>query len=181
MEILTFIHRNSLWLAWPLVGLGVVLLWTGIATAVRLGDRNRIASLPLAPEQVIDFPEAGEVVLWLEGPQMTTRFGGLSFELQGSDGSVLRGAPVLMRSRVARVSQVRISDRTFTIPVAGRYTLRVGGLGEPQAGDRQHALIFMRPHRMATIKAVVGIVLGAILVVGSLVGFFLRLTMGAGE
>ncbi|MFH2054283.1 MAG: hypothetical protein ABIK96_17660 [bacterium] len=180
MPVLMSIYRNGLWLSWPLLALGVFLLWTFIATASKLGERNRIGRLPLVAEQRLAFPEAGKVVLWLEGPQLTSRFKDLTFELHGSDGTVMKGSPVLMRNRSAGTSRVRISDRTFDVPHAGDYTLVTGGLGEARPGDENHHLVFMRPHQVQTVKAVLGIVLGAILAIGAVVNFFLRLSMGAG-
>lgn len=180
MPFLMFLYRHGLWLSWPLLALGVFLLWTFISTAARLGERNRIGVLPLAAEQHLDFPEAGKVVLWLEGPQLTPRFKDLTFELHGSDGTVLKGSPVLLRNRSAGTTRVRISDRTFAIPHAGGYTLVTGGLGEARPGDENHNLVFMRPHQVQTVTAVLGIVLGAVLAIGALVNFFLRLSRGAG-
>jgi len=134
VSVLNFFYRNGLWVSWPFFGLGLFLLWTFIATATKMGERNRICSLPLVAEQRVDFPGAGKVVLWPEGPRATTRFGGLGFELRGSDGTVLKGQPVLVRNRPSGVAKVKISDRTFDIPHAGGYTLMTPGLAEPRAG-----------------------------------------------
>ncbi len=110
MAILTFFYKNGLWLSWPVFGLGVFLLWFFIMTVIRLGDKNRLCSLPLEAEQSVEFSEAGQVILWLEGPLLTTRFGGLSFELTGIDGSSLQGRMALFRQGSSGFSKVRIAD-----------------------------------------------------------------------
>ena len=181
MPVLTFIYKNGLWLSWPLLILGVILLWLSIMNAVKLGDDNRICSLPLEAGQSVEFPEAGEVVLWLEGPQLTTRFAGLTFELTGSDGSICKGRGTLVRQRSSGLAKVRITDRVFSIPHPGRYTLHTNGLGAAKAGDEKHQLIFMRPHAPQTIVWVLGIILGAVLAIGGIVNFFLRLSQGGGS
>lgn len=181
MSVLTFVYKNGLWLSWPLFCLGVLLLWFFITTAVKLGDRHRICSLPLQPEQVVEFPAAGKVILWLEGPQLTSRFRDLTFELTGSDGATVPGRGVLFRTRSSSLSRVRISDRIFQVPHAGGYALHTRGLGETRDGDAQHRLVFMRPYQVQVIGAVLGIVLGALLVIGSVVNFCLRYFQGAGS
>lgn len=181
MSVLTFIYKNGLWLSWPLFFLGILLLWFFITTAVKLGDRHRICSLPLQPLQDLEFPAPGKVILWLEGPQLTSRFRHLKFELTGSDGSSLTGRRVLFRSRSSGFAKVRISDRIFEIPHAGRYVLHTDGLGESRDGDEQHRLVFMRPYQVQVIGGILGILLGAFLVIGSVVNFCLRYFQGAGS
>src|SRR5512138_2794422 len=97
MTLLTFLYKNGLWLSWPIFGSGIFLLCFCIVTVVRLGDKNRICSLPLVAEQTVEFAEAGQAILWLEGPKFTTRFGGLSFELTGAEGPSLKGRMALFR------------------------------------------------------------------------------------
>ncbi len=180
MDILIFFFKYGLWLSWPVFALGVFLLWFFIVTAVRLGVRNRICSLPLEAEQSVEFAGAGQVILWLEGPLLTSRFGGLSFELTGSDGLLLKGRMALFRQGSSGFSKVRIADRVFTIPYPGKYVLHVKGLGTPKAGDEKHQIIFMRPYLFQTIGCILGIILGAFLTIGSIVNFFLRLSQGSG-
>ena len=179
MVIVSFFYKNGLWVSPLLFALGVYLLWFFIVTVVKLGDKNQISSVPLAAEQKVDFAEAGQVILWLEGPLFTTRFGGLSFELTGIDGSSLKGRMALFRQGSSGFSKTRIADRIFTIPNPGPYVLHTKGLGDPKAGDEKHRIIFMRPYLPQTIGCILGILLGAFLTIGSIVNFFLRLS-GAG-
>ncbi len=180
MVILTSFHKHGLWLSWPVFGLGVFLLWLFIMTVVKLSEKNRICSLPLRAEQTVDLAEAGPVILWLEGPLLTSRFAGLSFELTGADGTALKGRMALLRQRSSSFSKVRIADRVFTITSPGRYVLHTKGLGGPTAGDEKHRLILMRPYLAQTVGSILGIILGAVLVIGSLVNFFIRLLEGGG-
>lgn len=180
VTILTFLNKNGLWISWPFFILGIILLWFFILSAVRLTDKNRICSLPLAAEQSVAFPEAGRVILWLEGPHFTPRFAGLTFSLSGSDGSLFKGRMALMRKGSSNLSKVRIADLVFTIPSAGTYVLHTKGLGEPQPGDEKLRLLFMRPYLAKTVTSVLGIILGAILCIGSIVNFFIRLSQGGG-
>ncbi len=181
MALLTFFYKNGLWLSWPVCGLGMFLLWFFIMTVVRLGDKNRLFSLPLEAEQSVEFREPGQVILWLEGPLLTSRFGGLSFELTGSDGSSLKGRMALFRQGSSGFSKVRIADRIFTIPYPGTYVLHSKGLGASKPGDEKHRIIFMRPYLSQTIGCILGILLGAFLAIGSIVNFFIRLSEGGGS
>jgi hypothetical protein len=147
-------------------------------TVIRLGKENRICSLPLETEQSVEFSEAGRVVLWLEGPQLTRRFAGLSYELTGMDGSSNQGRMCLFRLRSSGWSKVRITDRVFTLSYPGRYVLHTRGLGDPRASDDKHRILFMRPYLVRSLCCILGILLGSLLVVGSTVNFILRLTQG---
>jgi len=157
-------------------GIGVFLLWFFILTVVRLGDKNRICSVPLRAEQDVEFAEAGRVILWVEGPLFSTRFLGLTYELIGSDGSFTTGRENLFPISSSSFSRGRKVERIFTIPHPGRYVLHTRGLEAPKAADEKHKLIFMRPYLPQTIGCILGILLGAFLTIGSLVLFILRFT-----
>jgi hypothetical protein len=178
MVVLTFLYKNGLWLSWPLFGLGIFLTWFCIVTVVRLGEKNRICSLPLEAEQNVEFIEAGQVILWLEGPQLTTRFAGISYELTGMDGSSNRGRRTLFRLRSSGWSKMHFTDRVFTLAYPGRYVLHTHGLGDPRAADDKHRILFMRPYLVQSIRCILGILLGSFLIIGSTVNFILRLTQG---
>ncbi len=181
MVILTYFHKYGLWLSWPVFGLGVFLLWFFIMSVVKVGEKHRICHLPLQAEQMVEFAEAGRVILWLEGPLLTNRFAGLSFELRGPDGSSSKGRMALFRGGSSSFSKARIADRVFTITTPGRYVLHTEGLGGEKAGDEQHRLIFMRPYLAETVGSVLGIILGAVLTIGSTVNFLIRLLGGGGQ
>jgi hypothetical protein len=174
MIILNLLYKNGLWISWPIFGLGVFLLWFFIASLVKQGKDNLIHSLPLEARQEVEFVNAGKVVLWLEGPQFTSRFAGLRFVLRGSDGGVLEGRMAPMRHHASGLRKTRLADRVFDLPRPGRYVLHIDGLRTAQAGYGKHRLLFMRPHLLQTVGCILGTLLGALLTIGSLVNFLLR-------
>ena len=161
----------------PLFGIGVFLLWFFILNLVRLGNKNHILSVPLLAEQDVEFQEAGRVFLCVEGPLFTTRFGKLSYELTGSDGISMQGRRCWLRAQSTSLSRrVRMQLRSFDITHPGRYLLRIKGLASPQADDAEHRITFTKPHLPQTMAGILGIVLGGLLTIGSLVLFVLRFT-----
>lgn len=177
---LTFINRHGLWLSWPLFGLGVVLVWFGIMTVVRLSERHRLCRLPLAPEQVVEFDEARRVILWFEGPLLSARSAGLSFGLTATNGQAVEGNSPWFPLRPSTFSTVRTTKRCFEIPAPGRYILKIEGLGATKPSDENHQLVFMRPYLAQSIGCVLVIILGGFLGIGSLVNFLLRLSQRPG-
>lgn len=178
MRFLSVLHRQGLWLSWPFLVAGLALLGGAILIVVSLGERNRLCVLPLTERQTVTLDEGGRVALWVEGPLLTTRFAGLSFELAGSDGSEVKGRQNWFPLSSSGLSRGRALKRLFTVPRAGSYTLRIAGLGATQPSDENHQIVLMRPLLVKTIGCVLGIVLGAGLVIGSLVNFLLRLAKG---
>ena len=180
MTMFSFIYRNGILISLLLFGLGVALLWFFILTVVRLEQKNRICSVPLVAEQEVEFTEAGPVILGVEGPFLTTRFGNLSYELQGGDGISMPGRGLWLRTRTTSLKRiVHLKIAAFEIRYPGRYALRIRGLDNPRPDDAHHRIIFTKPHRAQTIGTIVGIVLGGILTIGSLVLFILRCTLKA--
>lgn len=163
-----------LWIAPPLMCVAVLLLGFCIRNIIRLVREAKVLSVPLVEKQNIDFREAGKVVLCLEGPQFTTRFARLSYELSTDDGAPVEGRTAWFRARTSGVSWVRMELRSYEIPQPGRYVLRVQGLGAPQERDANHRLVFMRPHLYPSIGYIIGIILSFAVFVASLVFFCQR-------
>ena len=164
-----------LWIAPPLMCLGVLLLGLCIRNVIRLVKEAKILSAPLVEQQAVDFREAGKVILCLEGPQLTTRFARLSYELSTDEGAPVEGRTAWFRAKTTGASWVRMELRSYEIPQPGRYVLRVEGLGEPQERDANHRLVFMRPHLYPSIGYIIGIILSFAVFVVSLVFFCQRL------
>lgn len=164
-----------LWIAPPLMCLSVLLLVLSIRSVVRLVREAKILSVSLAEQQNVEFREAGKVVLCLEGPQFTTRFARLNYELSTDDGTLVRGRTAWFRATTTGVSWARMELRSYEIPRPGRYVLRVQGLGAPQERDAKHRLVFMRPHLFQSVVYIIGITLSALVFIASLVFFFNRL------
>jgi hypothetical protein len=134
-------------------------------------------SVPLLEHQVIEFPEAREVVLWGEGPRFTSRFAKLDFALKSEDGTPVEGHTIWIHSSSSGLSKAKIDLKRFQIPRPGRYRLEIQGLGEPRENNSEHQLVFMKPHRTKSIAYILGIILSAFIFIGSLVLFFLSLLL----
>ncbi len=142
---------------------------------VRLGDESMLASLPLEEQQVIQFHEAGRIVLWLEGPHFSKRFAGLAFDLAASDGMPVAGGIPWLRAKSSNWSTVRLAMKNFLVPRPGEYTLLVRGLCG-QEEDAEHSIVFTKPYFRQTIGYILGIIASAGLMIGSLVLFMLQLS-----
>ncbi len=66
--------------------------------------------------------------------------------------------------------------KRYRIPRPGRYILRIKGLDPGITPDSEHQIVFMKPHLAKSVAYVIGIVLGGLVFVGSIVLFFLRLS-----
>lgn len=175
MAFLTFVYKNGLWLSWPVFGLGVFLIVKSILLVMKLEQRNLILSVPLLAEQQVEFIETGTVALWVDGPLFSLKFLGLDFELRDSAGLPVANRRNLFPLSSTSFSRGRMLARLFTISHPGTYTLRVSGKPLPETDDGEHRLVFMRPYLAETVGCVLGILLGALLTIGSLVNFLLRL------
>ena len=161
MTLLSSLFRHAAWIAGPALAASVWLLLHCIAGVVRTERQARLLGVPLVPRQEVDLPEAGRVVLAMEGPILSRRFAGLEFELVGPEGGADRGRPVLFRARTSGFSKAKMGLRMFDVPVPGRRELRIHNLGEPRPGDEEHRIVLERPHLAASLGYVLGIVLSA--------------------
>jgi len=181
MAFLKFAWRNALWISVVVFGGAAAALAFLILGLCGLGKKNEIVSLPLVERQEVEFPAAGRVVLCVEGPFLTTRFGGLDYELIAPDGTPVRSRAVWLRTKSQGISRVRLAVHSFDIPEPGRYVLRVEGLKGAQAADSEHRLVFSWPYLLQMVLHILGIVLAGVLLIGSVVLFGLRLAFGARE
>ncbi len=175
MSAWSFFYRYGLWITAPLFCVGAVLLAFFIVQLVRLGDRMRISSVPLVEQQDIEFMDTGPVVLCVEGPLLTRRFSGLTFELLTGDGIPVEGRRCWFRASSSSFSRVRTEWQTHEISYRGRYILRIRDLGAPRPSDPKHRIVFMKPHLPQTFGYIIGILLSSGLCIVSLVFFLLRL------
>lgn len=178
MAILLFIYQNALWLAPPVLCLGIVLLIRVIVRLVRLVRRSFIVRLPLLERQTVDFAGSGKVVLNAEGPRLTRRFGGLRYALLDGSEQPVSGHFTLTFS-TAGFSNMRVTVWCFRVPSAGRYTLCVDRLGPPQPKDAKHGFVFTRPILVPVVACVLGIIASSALTIGSLVLFLIRFFEGS--
>lgn len=179
MAILTAFYENGLWLSWPLFGLGVYLIVKSILRVIRLGKDNLLLSVPLLASQELELSETGTVALWAEGPLFSPRYRGAQFELRDA-----AGLPVASRRNFPPVtssgfSRGRLLARYFKISQPDRYTLLVTLKNQQASDDSEYRLLFMRPYLLQVVGCIFGILLGALLTIGSLVNFLLRLFSGS--
>jgi hypothetical protein len=168
------LYRSWIWLGVPVMMIALAALGTLIAGVVVLMKKSTLSKVPLAERQEVQFAEAGRVVLSTEGPLLSNRAAHVDFELSGIDGEKVEGQRVLFRARSSGISKARMERLTYDIPRPGRYVLRMTGLGAPQVGDVNHAVVFARPHLEQSMMYVLGIVLSSGLFIVSLVFFLLR-------
>ncbi len=179
MSLKSLFYQYALWV-FPLVFvLATGLLIFFILGVMRLVKDTTIVGVPLLEEQDVEFKDAGRAVLSIEGPHLTARFARLEYGLISPRGAEIPGRTVIFRARTSGLSRVRLTLKTYEIPQPGRYRLHVKGLGSDWAADADHRLVFSRPHAAPVIAYVVGIVLAALLAIGSVVGFLLRALLGA--
>ncbi len=178
--------NRSFWLAvyrnWNRLGVLVMLvavaaLWRFIAGLVALIRKSYLFKAPLAASQQVEFSEAGQLSLSVEGPRFSTRFAGVGFELQAMDGRRIEGRRVLFRLQTSGLSTARLEVLRYDIPWPGRYVFNMTGLGAPREGDARHAVVFMRPRTGRTVAYILGIVLASMVFIASLVFFLMRLVL----
>jgi hypothetical protein len=161
------------WAGIPMMAVAVYgLVWFILRVIATVKAAHLFRVQPLESQHV-RFNEAGRVVLSVEGPRFTRRFGGVRFELSTWAGEAVKGWPALLRARTSGFSTVRMEMMNFEIPRPGDYQLRMAGIGPPRIGDAQQSVVFMRPHAMRSIGYVVGIVFSASALIVSLVFFLL--------
>jgi hypothetical protein len=175
MSAFSVLDRNVLWIAPPLMCIAALALGLFIRSEVRLVKEAKILSVPLVAEQDVEFPEAGRVVLCMEGPRLSRRFAGLDYELT-TDGAPVEGRTAWFHATTTGVSRARMELRVYEIPHPGRFVLRVWGLGAAQERDVEHRLVFTRPHLAQAVGYIIGMIVSFGVFMVSLVFFVLRLT-----
>jgi hypothetical protein len=164
---------DSPWLLGSLFAACLVVLGLLVRAMLRTLRQARLCELPLRDRQEIEFPTDGRVVLCVQGPRFTPRFRRLSFELRLPGGAEVPGRPVLFRMVSSGLSEARVTLRTFALPFAARYELRVHGLETGDVDSARHRIVFMRPHLLRSVLLIVGTTVVAALAVASLVFFLL--------
>ncbi len=164
------------WLLAALFAFSLAALVLLVRAVLRMLRSARLFDVPLAGRQFVEFPAAGPVVLCLEGPRFTTRFGRLDFELRLPGGAPVAGHRVLFRTVTSGVSKARVTLRSYDIPFAGRYEFGISGLAPQDAGVAGHRIVFMRPHLARGVLLTVGITLASAVAIASLVFFLLAVT-----
>lgn len=163
------------WIAGISAIVGAALLIVSIRKLLKMLKAAELVKLPLREEQDLDFAMAGPVILCIEGPLMSRRFANLGFTLQTEYGTVVPGRKNWYRARSSGFSTARIQLQTYQLPHPGRYRLRIESLGAEQPRDAEHAIVFAKPHVMATFAYILGILLASWLLIGGVVLFALTI------
>ena len=174
-QLLSVLYRNGLWISVLLFAVSAALLGFCILSVIRLVDRSKILSVPLAAQQAVEFPAAGRVVLCMEGPLLTRRFAHLDYELRPREGMPIEGKTTWFHARTPSLSKVRMELTSYEITKPGSYVLQIRGLEPGSRAGAEDRIVFMRPHLASSIGYVIGITLSAGLLIGSIVFFFIRL------
>ena len=174
MAFLSFLYKYGIWISVPVFILSVLLLVRCITGVIKAEKETRLVSLPLLDRQEIDFAVEGSVVLCMEGPILSRRFANLEYELTGPDGRAVRSRPVLFRSSTSGFSKAIMELRVYEIAQPGRHVFEIRGLGDERPSDTEHRMVFTRPHLARSMAFVLGIVFSAMLTIGSLVLFLMR-------
>ena len=169
------IYKYWIWLGIPLMLAAAFALWMTITGVMATVKKAHLFRVPLMERQEVRFDEPGRVVLSMEGPRFSTRFGPVNFELKELSGEVVESSRAWFRARTSGISTARMELLKFDIPRPGPYVLIMTGLGPPQEGDHKHAVVFMRPHLGKSLAFVIGIVLASGVFITSLVFLIMRL------
>jgi hypothetical protein len=175
MTILSFVYRYGIWISIPAFIVFVVLLILSISGVVRTMRQARLFSVPLVAQQEVEFTQAGSVVLAMEGPFLSRRFAKLEYELLGPDGMTVESRPAFFRARSSSFTKAKMELRVYRVVTPGRYVFQIINLEGERPSDVEHRMVFTRPHLGRSMAYVIGIVFTAMLTIGSIVLFFLRL------
>jgi hypothetical protein len=175
MAFLSFIYKHGIWISIPAFVLSLILLILSIIGVVQTGRDARLFSVPLVERQEIEFTETGKVVLCMEGPILSRRFVKLEYEITGPDGVVVKRRPLLFRASTTGFTKARMELETFKVTHPGRHVFQIRGLEGGKPSDAQHQMVFTRTNLARIMMYVVGIIIGGIFTIGSMVLFFLRL------
>jgi hypothetical protein len=131
---------------------------------------------PAVSSQTLNFPVAGPLGLYLEGPRYRTWSRQLHYSLVDTSSglpvpieSVLSGAGV-NSLRIARVQRGRL-----VLPRPGPYALQVTGLAPSDASE--YAVVFMHPFTGKLLRFIFTCVFAGMVLVGSLVLAILALVL----
>jgi hypothetical protein len=180
MDFLSSVYKYGIWISIPAFFFSVILLIMCIAGVIRTGRRAHLLSVPLLERQEIEFTEPGSVVLCMEGPILSRRFAKLKYQLTGPDGVTAKSRSVLFRMRTTGFTKAKMELKVYEIALPGRYVFQIHDLGGEKPSDSEHRMVFTQPNRVRTIAYVIGIVVGAIFTILSVVLFFMRLLKVAG-
>jgi hypothetical protein len=149
---------------------GAALIWI-VTRLVRSTRADVLATLPLAPEQEVNLPALGEVLLMVEAPRFSKDYMGFQFELvEKVTGRATRMSYHVMQSQgaVYGVKTMRVPFERVTLPQAGAYVIRAHGL-QADKDYSDYRVVLSRPFMGRLVFQIVGIILCAGGMLGSLI------------
>jgi hypothetical protein len=181
MTLFAYAYQYGLWILAAMFCGSVLLLIRCIKGLLHTISASRLCAVPLRDRQEIHFPEAGKVVLAIEGPLLSRRFAKLGYALIGPDGIEVPGRRPLLRMRTTGLTTATLELKFFNLAHPGPHLFVISGLGGAQPNDGAHQMVFSRPHRRQLLLFVLGIVLSSVGLIGSLVLFLIRLLVVGGS
>ena len=160
----------------PLLLVGIWVLARSIHALVRMTRGSVVASLPVVAEQSLVLPEPGTYDLHVEGRHVNRDFGKLDFAVVDAGGEALRIERLWFGTKVTSFSRVRLQLRRFRVEDAGSVTLRIDGIRPTQ--DPDNRIVIARPLGFGMVVAIVAIIGGGFLVIGSVIASGLLLALG---
>jgi hypothetical protein len=169
----------AVWLIATVPGalVGAALLVVAIRGVVRAMRVETLARLRVVDEQAVAIAKAGPVVLSVQGPHFTTKFGSLSFTVRDADGRGVPTSMIVMRAHKTSLGgTTTLTLRRFAAERPGTHALRVGGI-DPSTDYADCAILLTTPTSALLPLWIVGIVASAGLFVG---GVVLSIVIAAG-
>jgi hypothetical protein len=144
------------------------LLLKSVAGFRRMWREAEIVRGPAVPEQTVQFPVAGDISLFLDGPRYKTYWRRLQYALfDARSGAPVPITPVFTGSGVRSLRRSRVQRGRFALPAPGPYVLRVGGLSPGEAAE--YAIVFMHPITARLLRFILTCVFLGMVFIGSLV------------
>ncbi|MFH0976653.1 MAG: hypothetical protein V1874_12795 [Spirochaetota bacterium] len=177
MNVLSFIFKYGI----PVSVVGFILFTTMLVLCIRgvvvTSRQSVLFRLPLVSSQEVEFSEAGKVVLSLEGPLFTSRHSELKYRLTDPYGKEVEGHIVIFRTRSSGFTKTNHELKSYKITHPGRHVFQIIGLDKEdiKISRGKYSLVFTCPHFALSMLYVIGIVISAVFVIGSIVLFFLKI------
>jgi hypothetical protein len=144
------------------------LLLRAIFSFRRAWSSAEILRAPAVSRQTLQFPVAGKMALYLEGPRFRTWQQRCTYTcVEAETGLAVPVTPSYSGAAMRGSRHSRILRGTLTVPRPGDYTLGVAGLEPPDAPE--YSVVFMRLFAGQMLRFILTCVLLGMLLVGSLV------------
>jgi len=156
--------------SWPLLGLaGIifvlltpVLVWC-VSSLVRANRSDLVVSAGFAREQEIEIPTAGELVILVETPRLSSDFGDFQIELTDKETgqrTLAKYSYTGSQGAIHGLDTAKTPYGRMSIRAPGAYTVRMNGLN-PAKNYAGYRVLLSRPYLGRMAFQIVGIVFSA--------------------